>query len=266
MRPLAQLDPAVVRRLEGVAFDLDDTVLTHGVLTLPAYHAMWSLAGAGLRLLAVTGRPAGWGDLLARQWPVEAVIAENGALAIVRVGRNVAHVDPHGGAEREGRRARLRALVDDARAKVPDAVTTDDAWARVSDVTWDIAEARTLPETSIAELVALAERYGARTSRSSVHLHATFDGADKATGVFGYLSAKGEDEGAARGRWLFVGDSGNDAACFAAFHATVGVANVRAHLGALTVPPRWVTRAPMGDGFAELASALLAARAGSPRP
>jgi len=103
---------------------------------------------------------------------------------------------------------------------------------------------------------------GARTSRSSVHLHATFDTDDKASGALRFLARElGQEPGAALSRFAFVGDSGNDAACFAAFRTTFGVANVAAAVGRLSVPPRYVARAPMGEGFAEIAGTILRARA-----
>ena len=103
---------------------------------------------------------------------------------------------------------------------------------------------------------------GARSFLSSVHLHATFDPDDKASGSIAYLArAFGEDPGAAtRARWAFVGDSGNDAACFAAFRVTFGVANVRAHLARIPVTPRYVARKTMGEGFAEIARRIVEGR------
>jgi hydroxymethylpyrimidine pyrophosphatase-like HAD family hydrolase len=105
------------------------------------------------------------------------------------------------------------------------------------------------------------ERAGARWTQSSVHLHATFDPDDKASGVLRFCARElGEPPSAAPHRFAFVGDSGNDAPCFAAFHSTFGVANVRASVPRLSVPPRYVAQAAMGDGFAEIAAVLLAKR------
>jgi hydroxymethylpyrimidine pyrophosphatase-like HAD family hydrolase len=104
-------------------------------------------------------------------------------------------------------------------------------------------------------------RAGARTTRSSVHIHATFDADDKASGAVRFLAdVFGEDPGRAVNRYAFVGDSGNDAACFAAFRTSFGVANVDKALARLVVPPRFVTSAPMGEGFAELAEKWLELR------
>jgi acetylornithine/N-succinyldiaminopimelate aminotransferase len=258
VKPLTAFEPDEARRLRGVLFDLDDTLLSHGVLELDAYDALWRLRAAGLALVAVTGRPSGWADMLVRQWPLSGCVAENGAIYVVRRGTHTLHHDACDGIERRARRARLTFLVERVREAVTEATLTDDVDARVSDVTWDIGERVTLREDRIRAIVREIERAGARWSRSSVHLHATFDVDDKASGALRFCARElGEDQGAALARFAFVGDSGNDAPCFAAFRATFGVANVRGHLAQISLPPRYLARKSMGQGFAEIASEIL---------
>jgi hydroxymethylpyrimidine pyrophosphatase-like HAD family hydrolase len=262
VRPAAELDAVEARGLRGVLFDLDDTVLTRGVLERVAYDALWSLHDAGLSLVAVTGRPTGWGEVIARQWPVAGCIVENGAVYLVRDGAGVSRRDVCDDVERERRRARLARLVERVGAQVPDARLTDDTASRRSDVTWDVGERAHLPPDRVREVVRAIEDEGARWSLSSVHLHATFDGADKASGAVAFCSRElGEDAGAVPARFAFVGDSGNDAPCFAAMRTTFGVANVLESLGRLVVSPRYVASQPMGRGFAEIAAEILRKRA-----
>jgi HAD superfamily hydrolase (TIGR01484 family) len=261
VRPLSALPPEEARRLRGLLFDLDDTFLTHGLLTREAYGALWDLRDAGLKLVAVTGRSSAWGTVLARQWPVAGCVTENGAIRVVKDGPGVARQDPCSEAERRARRVRLAQIVESVREAVPEARLTDDVDGRWSDVTWDVGERVKLPEDRVARVVAAIEAAGARWSRSSVHLHATFDADDKASGAMRFLAERlGEEAGAAVTTYAFAGDSGNDAACFAAFTTTFGVANVRAALGRLSVPPRYVAGKPMGAGFAEIAREILARR------
>ena len=265
MKPLAAMengdDRDLVRGLRGVLFDLDDTLLSHGELTRAAYAALWDLRDAGMRLVAVTGRPSGWGEVIARQWPIDGAVTENGAVHIVREGRGVARRERCDETERRARRIRLAQLVERVRAIVPEARLSDDVDARRSDVTWDIGERVSLPDDRVALIHAEARSAGARTTQSSVHLHATFDADDKASGAIEFLRASfAEDAGSAIARYAFVGDSANDAACFAAFRATFGVANVREHIARMSVPPRWVAQRAMGDGFAEIARALIRGR------
>jgi hydroxymethylpyrimidine pyrophosphatase-like HAD family hydrolase len=261
MKPLSLLGAEEARRLRGLLFDLDDTLLSHGVLTRAAYDALWTLRDAGLALVAVTGRPSGWGELLVRQWPIDGCVTENGAVHLVRRGRGILRVDACSESERRARRDRLAVLVERVREVVPEARLTDDAAVRVSDVTWDVGELVTLPDDRVRLIASEIAKAGARSTQSSVHLHATFDFDDKASGAVRFCGRElGEEPGAAIARFAFVGDSGNDAACFAAFRTTFGVANVRASVPRLSVTPRYVATREMGDGFAEIAGAIVSKR------
>ncbi|MBX3206966.1 MAG: HAD-IIB family hydrolase [Labilithrix sp.] len=265
MRPLASLGRDEARGLTGLLFDLDDTVLTHGLLERAAFGALWDLHDAGLKLVAVTGRPSGWAEVLVRQWPIDGAVTENGAVFVVREGRGARVIldEPRvAGEPSPARDARLEALVAEVRAAMPAIELADDVGGRRSDVAWDIGERAKVPEADVAALARRVVGAGARTTRSSVHLHATFARDDKASGATRFLRERfGEDPGRSLARWAFVGDSANDAACFAAFRTTFGVANVRAFLAKLSVPPRFVARAERGEGFAEIARTLIALRA-----
>jgi HAD superfamily hydrolase (TIGR01484 family) len=261
MRPLAELKAPVARGLVGLLFDLDDTVLTHGMLTREAYDAIWNLHEAGLRLVAVTGRPSGWGEVIARQWPIDGAVTENGAVHVMREGKGVRVLVDGTEGEVSERRSRLEALVRKVAQAMPLVHLADDNHARRSDVTWDIGENDRLEPAVVAELASHVLTAGARTTRSSVHLHASFERDDKASGAMRFVHARfGDDVGSAIHRWGFVGDSGNDAACFAAFATTFGVANVRGSARSMSVPPRWISPSERGAGFAEIAKVLVDAR------
>jgi len=250
--------------LEGLFFDLDDTLLTHGVLTREAYGALWDLHDAGLRLVAVTGRPSGWAEVFVRQWPIDGAVTENGAVHVLREGRGTRVLVADGLTER--RRA-LDHLVAEVRARLPHVALADDDAYRRADRAWDIGEHVTLPSADVEALAALVRAAGARTTRSTVHLHATFERDDKASGAVRFVAERlGVDAGRALATWGFVGDSPNDAACFAAFRSTFGVANVRRYVDRLTVPPRFVASAERGAGFAELARVLASTRPDPARP
>ena len=263
MRPIGQLSRETAGSIRGLFFDLDDTLLSHGQLTERAYGALWRMHEAKIRLVAVTGRPSGWGEVIARQWPIDGVVSENGAIALCRdaSGRGIEILDPCDDRERAERRARLTEIVHRVRREIPEAELADDVRARISDVTWDIGERRQLPEDRVQALTRILVKHGARTTRSSVHVHATFDSDDKASGAVEFARRTwGEDAGATLARYAFIGDSGNDVACFSAFHMTVGVSNVEKYVAKMPVPPRHVTRGAMGDGFAEMADLLVSAK------
>jgi hydroxymethylpyrimidine pyrophosphatase-like HAD family hydrolase len=251
VKPLSSFEGSV----EGLFFDLDDTFLSHGVLTRDAYDALWSLHDAGIRLVAVTGRPSGWAEVLVRQWPIDGAVTENGAVHVVRDGRGIRVLAPAGLPERS---TLLDALVTNVRKEMPHVPLADDNHHRRSDRAWDIGERATLPADEVEALAAIVRAAGARTTRSTVHLHASFEVDDKASGAVRFASERfGVDAGRVLTTWGFVGDSPNDGACFAAFRTTFGVANVRRYVQRLSVPPRFVTLAERGAGFAELATTLV---------
>ena len=261
MRPLAELRPADLAPVRGLVFDLDDTVLTAGELTLEAYGALHQLRGAGFRLVVCTGRPLGWGELLVRQWPIDLAVTENGAVTVVRDGTGLRRIDRLAPAARSARRERLRMLAGQILALEPTVELADDHWQRVSDLTIDVGERRLLEPDQIDRLRALAAARAVRTFLSSIHLHLTFDTDDKASGTLHALeSCWGDSPTASLRRYAFVGDSSNDASCFGAFRLTFGVDNVRRHLAALSVAPRFVSPSARGAGFAELARRLCVLR------
>jgi len=261
VEPLASFSSSRARALRGVLFDLDDTVLSHGRLELAAYTAMCRAAESGLVLVAVTGRPCAWGEVLARQWPVRFAVVENGALAIVRDGAGVRVEDTCNAAERARRSGALREIEREMKEKMPTLFPADDAWCRRTDTTWDIGERARAPDDVVVAAKEIIRNAGAMSFASSVHLHASFDRTDKAQGTVSFLrQILGEDESSALHAFAFVGDSTNDAPAFSAFHATFGVANARRYASKMAVPPRFMAAAEMGQGFAEILETLIRLR------
>ena len=258
VRSIDRLTRDEVQGNEGLIVDLDDTVLDHGRLTPVAYAALCRASDEGLPVLVATGRPAGWGEVLARQWPVVGVVTENGSVAFVRVGAGIERLESVDASERSERRRRLDRAAAAMQERFPGLELADDNTTRRSDVTLDIGERARVPAAQVAQMAALGRSWGFRVTVSSVHLHLTLDGDDKASGALAFLHRqRGVDPSRARVRWAFVGDSGNDAPCFAAFGLTFGVANVAPYVRHLTRPPRYVTEHPRGAGFAEVVTALL---------
>jgi HAD superfamily hydrolase (TIGR01484 family) len=258
VKPLASIDRSELARLSGVLFDIDDTVTTHGSLTREAYSALWSLRVAGLSLAAVTGRPLGWSDAIAATWPVDLAIGENGAGWAWRdgVGIRVGHFE-------EVAAERMDRVRDAVRREHPEVVLACDQGSRRCDLAYDVGERVRLAPEKIAALVRTIEAAGAQVLVSSVHAHVILGGWDKVAGARrAFAEALTIDLEAERERWLFVGDSGNDAVAFAWFPLAVGVANVREHLHRIAIPPRFVTERERGAGFAELAEHIVRARSG----
>jgi HAD superfamily hydrolase (TIGR01484 family) len=257
MLPVNSLSKRAAGRLRGLLFDLDDTLLDHAKLSEAAYSSLFRLREAGFESYAVTGRPAGWAAVIARQWPIDGAVAENGAIAFVADERGLHTFDPVPESERERRKAALAALVAEVRAEFPELVPADDVPLRRTDFTFDIGEQEHVPRERVALVRAFAEARGASTLASSVHLHLSFDREDKASGVVRLIRAlRGVDPSAILARYAFIGDSENDAACFAAFQHSIGVRNLS---GRATLTPRYRTTRERGAGFAEAVTALLEA-------
>ena len=258
MRSLMDFDREAARSLAGVLFDLDDTLLDAGRLSERAYCSLYRLYESGLLLFAVTGRPSGWGEILAQQWPVQGCVTENGPVTAVNVNgevRIVNEVDPR---TRDTRRKQLAALSESMMRQFPDLIPSRDVAMRRSDFTFDIGEFREVPTNAVDTAMAFAKNCGARTIRSSVHLHISFDGSDKASGALSVLNRQfGFDVTDARRVFAYVGDSENDESCFAAFRHSVAVANLR---GRPTITPRYVTPSIRGAGFSEFAERLVTLR------
>jgi len=259
MRPVADLALRSAG-LRGVFSDIDDTLTHEGVVAPEAYAALARARAAGLRVVLVTGRPAGWAEVLASLWPVDAAIAENGGIAYLKRDRQLERIyfapgDPDGDARR------LAALADDVLRAFPFARRSDDCALRITDVAFDIGETLQLGAVEIEALTARCRDLGARTLVSSVHAHACFHAADKAQ-----MSARvaavlwGESPADVAEHYAFVGDSPNDQAAFAFFTASIGVANVARYASTLRPPPRYVTPSPNGRGFAEAIDAILTDR------
>jgi len=262
MLPLASMPDGVRRAIRGVLTDIDETLSTHGRLTAEAYSAMEQLRAAGKLVIPITGRPAGWCDHIARMWPVDAVVGENGALymrydtAVRKLERRFV-VDE---ATRRGHRDRLAAIAGKIVAAVPGSALASDQNYRETDVAIDFCEdVPRLSRAAIDRIVAMMEAEGITAKVSSIHVNGWFGTYDKLTTTKRLLQEVfGIDIDADREQFVFAGDSPNDAPMFAFFPSAVGVANVRAFADRIATMPAYVTRAESGAGFAELASFLLA--------
>lgn len=268
MKPLSAFSRGARRNLRGVFLDIDDTLTTGGRLTAPAYTALESLAAAGIVTVPITGRPAGWCDHIARMWPVEAVIGENGAFYFryERGQRRMHRRYLADDGERRDARLRLARLKETILSEVPGSAVASDQPYRETDLAIDFCEdVARLPESAVARIVALFEEAGATAKVSSIHVNGWFGAYDK-LGMTKILMREcfRIDLDADKECFAFVGDSPNDIPMFEYFPHSVGVANIEDFHGHLGAKPAYVCRARCGAGFAELAEAILEARDAGP--
>ncbi len=267
MQPLDSFPVAARRRIRGVFTDIDDTLTTDGRLTADAYAALERLQAAGLLVVPITGRPAGWCDHIARMWPVDAVVGENGAFYFRHdaAARKLRKRFLLPAAERTANRQRLAAVRDRILAAVPGAALASDQFYREADIAIDFCEdVPALPRPEVDRIVALFEQAGCTAKISSIHVNGWFGDYDK-LGMTRLLMQEAfqTDLDAQREAFVFAGDSPNDAPMFGFFPHAVGVANVIEHADRLSAKPAYVTRGKAGAGFVELADCLIAARDGA---
>ncbi len=261
MRPISSLSEEEARRIRFVLMDIDDTLTTDGKLSAESYAALWKLHEAGLIVVPVTGRPAGWCDLIAREWPVDGVVGENGAFVFWEAEGHRLHALTHPKAISNAD-PQLVALRDRVLAEVPAARLARDQFSRLYDVAIDFAEeAPVLPLSVAQKIKAIFERGGAHAKISSIHVNAWLGEYDKLSMAIHYLMERfGYDDAHDAASVVFVGDSPNDEPMFAHFPMACGVANLIAYRDLVAHLPHFVTSRESGAGFAEFTEILLERR------
>lgn len=264
MKPIAEFPINQRRSIRAVLTDIDDTLTDGGRLTAQAYGALQKLKEAGLLVIPVTGRPAGWCDLIARFWPIDAVVGENGAFYFryeARARRMVRRYAKDR-EERRNDRARLDAIASEVIDTIHGAAIAADQPYREADLAIDFREdVEPLSAADVDRIVAIFRKHGATAKISSIHVNGWFGSYDKLSMSRRLLrEIFGIDMEAARSDIAFVGDSPNDAPMFGHFPNAVGVANVLQYRDRLEAEPAWVTRKPGGEGFSEFVDLLLSGR------
>ena len=261
MQPLTSAAPDQFDAVDFVLTDLDDTVTLDGALPAASYAALEALRVAGKTVVIVTGRPAGWCDLMARFFPVSAVVGENGAFYFRydRSSRTMRRVFQRTDVERAIDRQRLNEIFSGVVARYPQVRLSADQAYRISDIAVDFCEdVPRLSDEIIHEIVAMFHAGGATAKVSSIHVNAWIGDFNKLGMSLRLLRDEFElDEESAPSRVLYVGDSPNDEPMFAHFPLSVGVANILPFAEFMRNRPRFLTSCPGGLGFAEVTSCVL---------
>lgn len=258
MRPLAHWQAP---RVVGVLADIDDTLTTDGAITPDALQALHDLKAAGLPVVLITGRPVAWCEPFARSWPVNAIVAENGAVAWVseheQGPRKIYQQDA---ATRGMHFARMQRILQHIESAVPSAHRSQDSAGRETDIAIDHSEFTHLPQAAIDAVVLAMQTAGMNATVSSIHINGWFGAHNKLSGAHWIVrelwgrALEGELD-----RWVYIGDSSNDQIMFEHFPHSVGVANIQRFADQLLHPPRYITPNERGAGFAELAAHILKA-------
>jgi len=262
MKPFSQFPEDIKNRIGYVLTDIDDTLTNSGRLPAVVFTALERLRKAGIKTIPITGRPAGWCDHIARMWPVDGLVGENGAFYFRyddsrrKMQRRYFKSDE----QRIADRRRLGKLRDEILHKVPGCRVSVDQAYREADLAIDYCEdIERLPDPAIDKIVSLFESAGAQAKVSSIHVNGWFGDYNKLTmtgilfeEVFGHRLEEVKDQ------IIYTGDSPNDVPMFAYFPSSVGVANVKQFEGKMDHYPTWITKREGGYGFAEMVDILLA--------
>jgi HAD superfamily hydrolase (TIGR01484 family) len=256
------------RRISGVFTDIDDTLTTEGAITADALAALGDLKAAGLPVIAITGRPVGWSEPFAARWPVDAIVAENGAVALIpghqndikpslTLGRPLSKRYQQDAQTRAANFTRMQAVLQRIEREMPGVHRATDSPGRETDIAIDHSEFARLSDAQISAVVALMKSEGMHATVSSIHINGWYGSHNKLEGARWIVRELfGRELDAEMDRWVYVGDSTNDQLMFEHFPHSVGVANIRRFEAELQHRPRYITTAERGAGFCEVARAL----------
>ena len=276
MKPLSFLPSRECAPICGILTDIDDTLTTDGAITPDALQALGALKASGLHVIPITGRPVGWSEPFAATWPVDAIVAENGAVALQRSAEvfdqnnplpnhskreQLSKIYQQDAATRAANYANMQQVLAQIEREVPGARRATDSPGRETDIAIDHSEFTHLPQDAIDHAVRIMRDAGMNATVSSIHINGWFGAHNKLEGARWIVRELfGRDLDAEIDRWVYVGDSTNDQVMFEHFPHSVGVANIARFVPQLTHRPRFVTQGERGAGFAEVARAVLAAR------
>lgn len=240
--------------------DIDDTLTESGLLTQEAFSALWKLQKCGIHVVPVTGRPAGWCELIARQWPVAGVIGENGGFYFRYANRTMLRHFFNNAATRADNKNRLELIRAEILGTVPGAQVASDQFCRMMDLAIDFCEdVRPLPPLEIEKIVSIFKKHGAQAKVSSIHVNGWFGDYDKLSMCKIFCNREFNfDISLSNSKCIFVGDSPNDEPMFEFFDNSFGVANVTHFTKQMRHKPKFVASLTGGKGFAEIINIVLA--------
>ena len=259
MKPLSSWPHAARDKIVGVFTDIDDTLTTDGAITFDALQALHDLKATGLMVIPITGRPVGWSTPFAATWPVDAMVAENGAVALLHntQSNQVSKIYQQDLATRTHNFQEMQRIAKRVLQEIPGTVLAQDSPGRETDIAFDHSEFHQLPQEKIQEVVSLLKAQGMTATISSIHINAWFGDHNKWHGAQWILKQlTGRDLNEEIDQWVYVGDSTNDQVMFQHFTHSVGVANIKRFEKELKHLPAYVAQQERGAGFAEVARFL----------
>ena len=260
MKPLSAWPQTAREKIVGVFTDIDDTLTTDGAITPDALQALHNLKAKGLMVIPITGRPVGWSIPFASTWPVNAMVAENGAVALLHdaTQNQVRKIYQQDLATRTHNFQEMQRIAQRVLNEVQGTVMAQDSLGRETDIAFDHSEFHHLSQEQIQQVLKLLHQEGMTATISSIHINAWFGDHNKWHGAQWILKQlTGQDLKQELDQWVYVGDSTNDQVMFEHFTHSVGVANIKRFEKELNHLPKYIAQKERGAGFAEVAQTLL---------
>jgi len=256
MQPLKKLSDKLTNT-QVVFSDLDDTLTSDGKLGAKAYQALWDLRACGVDVVVVTGRPAGWAEMMARLWPIRAVIGENGAFYFCydKHTLKMKRVFADSQMKLLEQKTKLVKIGQKIISEFPGTKVSSDQFCRMVDFAIDFAEdvSPAFPFKVAARIKERFKAHGAQAKVSSIHVNAWFGDHDKLSMVKSFIKNEMQTSvEALQDKVIFVGDSPNDEPLFAAFKYSIGVAGIKDFKKEMKSPPKFITTHAGGQGFCEI--------------
>ncbi len=246
-------------KIKYLLTDIDDTLTDEGLLGPEAYSALWNLHDSGIHVIPVTGRPAGWCEMIARVWPVSGVIGENGGFYFRYNNKTMHRHYVVSTAEQKINREKLNLIQSEICKKIPGAAVASDQFCRLMDLAIDFCEdVPRIPEADINQIVSIFKQHGAQAKVSSIHVNGWFGTYDKVTTSLLFLQNEFKlSPSEAKKHCAFSGDSPNDEPMFEFFLNSFAVANIAEFVPRLEHLPSFLADSRGGKGFAEIAKQIL---------
>lgn len=254
-KPISELK----NKIKFVLSDLDDTITTHGHIPSESYSALWKLKDFGIKTIIVTGRPAGWCEMMARTWPIDGVIGENGAFFFRYANKQMKRFFASSPELIESQTAKLDVIKNEILEKIPQSRISSDQFCRMFDLAVDICEdIPPLTSEQIQQIISIFEKHGAQAKLSSIHVNGWFGQYDKLTTAKHILTHEfGLSETQIQSSCVYAGDSPNDEPLFSFFENGVGVRNIEPYLPILKSKPKYITQYEAGKGFQEITEKII---------
>ncbi len=264
IKPVREIPDQLCADLEFVFTDIDDTITKNGMMPFKSLKSIYDMEGAGIQVVLVTGRPAGWCDYFARMWPVSGIVGENGAFyfSYDRKRKKMKRVFLLTDDERKKNKEKLTVLEKRVLTEVPQCRISADQSFRITDLAIDISEdVESVSQESIQKICRIIEDAEAEYKVSSIHINCWYGKYDKLTCfdrfIRDFTGSSIEDY---QNKMIYIGDSPNDEPMFANLENGVAVANIRKYLYMLKDFPIYITDHEASDGFDELVEIILKKR------